>query len=145
MGVTDLGFSDFLDDGDTLDGGTSIILSQQSGNGGGGTIAIATLTSTGGFSSVTNVTNAADTSDALGSGVTPLVDLDNDGVRDILVGNELGDDEDTNSGEATILYLNSDNTVKSTQLISNATEATRTGTIGPVSYTHLTLPTILRV
>lgn len=137
FGTTDLGFSDFLDDGDTLDGGTSIILSQQNGNGGGGTIAIATITSTGAFSSVTNVTNAVDTSDALGSGVTPLVDLDNDGVRDILIGNELGDDEATNAGEATIFYLNSDNTVKDSQVITNATEATRTGTIGPLKMTDL--------
>jgi len=64
--------------------------------------------------------------DWFGHSVTPLGDLDNDGIDDIAVGTRRDDDGGSNIGSVWILLLNSDGTVKSHQKIS-ATEGGFTG------------------
>lgn len=121
---------DFIDDGKTISG-TKIVLGVQNGGDGGGAVFIVNLNSAGAFVSSTEIagsTIAGIASDErFGSGVAPLGDMDGDGINDILVGNEAGDDTNNISGEAHILFLNSDDTLKESQKISNESENTRNG------------------
>ncbi len=122
--------SEYIDDGASISG-TKIVVSNVSDGGGEGSIFIVNLSAAGAFVSATEITGATITgviaSDTFGSGVAPLGDMDNDGVDDIIVGNISGDDTNDNSGEAYILYLNSDDTLKESQKISNESENTRVG------------------
>ncbi len=122
---------DVLNDGSVFGGGTKILLGDQNGGDGGGSIHIVTLTSAGAFSSVTeiegNVIPGIANDERFGSGVAYLGDMDADGIGDILVGNHAGDDTNSLSGEAHILFLNADDTLKESQKISNESENTRNG------------------
>lgn len=127
FGVADLGASDYVDDGDTVDGATKIVVGVQGDGAGEGSIFVIDLTSTGAFSSSTEITGISlgvgiDTTDSFGASVAELGDMDADGINDILVGNELGDDGTANSGEAYILLMNNNSTVKESQKISNFSE-----------------------
>ena len=123
--------SEYIDDGDTVDGGTKIVVSNQSDGDGGGSVFIVNLSAAGAFVSATEIAGSTiggiATDMAFGSGVANLGDMDNDGVNDILVGNIAGDETNALSGEAYILYLNSDDTLKESQEISNTSENTRVG------------------
>lgn len=59
--------------------------------------------------------------DEFGSAIAAMGDLDNDGVTDLVVGAP-GDDDglDSENGALWFLFMNSDNTVKSTSKVSNA-------------------------
>ena len=122
--------SEYIDDGASVSG-TKIVVSNVSDGDNGGSVFIVNLSSTGAFVSATEIAGSTITgviaSDTFGSGVAPLGDMDNDGVNDILVGNISGDDTNDNSGEAYILYLNADDTLKDSQKISNESENTRVG------------------
>ncbi len=122
---------DVLNDGSVFGGGTKILLGDQNGGNGGGSIHIVTLTSGGAFSSVTEIAGyqipGIANDERFGSGVAFLGDMNADGIDDILVGNHAGDDTNSLSGEAHILFLNSDDTLKKSQKISNESEFTRTG------------------
>jgi hypothetical protein len=115
---------DYIDDGDTINGAAKIVVGVQDGGTGGGSIFIVNLNSTGYFSSSTEITGVSigegiDATDRFGSGVAPLQDMNGDGINDLLVGNELGDDGANNAGEAYILLMNSNDSVKNSQKISN--------------------------
>ncbi len=60
-------------------------------------------------------------SDTFGRAVAMIGDLNNDGVRDFLVGTPLSDMGAPNRGAAFIIFMNSDATVKSTVSISSLT------------------------
>jgi len=127
-----IGTTDYIDDGNTIDGGKKIVLGVQNGGDDGGAIHIVNLNSAGGFvsSSVFNefdIEPTIPTDQRFGSGVTALGDMDGDGINDILVGNTLGDDTNFLSGEVYILFLNSTDGIKETQKISNTSEFERTG------------------
>ena len=126
FGIADIGIDsgDYIDDGDKVNNGTKIVVGAASGSTGEGSIFVINLTSAGAFSSSTEITGISlgqgiDSTDSFGSGTAYLGDMDNDGVDDILVGNIVGDDTNGNSGEAYILFMNSDDTVKDSQKISN--------------------------
>lgn len=149
LGITDIEITpdtidrDYISDGDTISGGTKIVIGVENGddtpgNTTGdevGAIHIINLTSDGAFSSSTQILGISlgqgiggdDDGEEFGRGVAGIGDMDGDGVDDIMVGNISGDDTETNSGEVYILYLNSDDTVKESQKISNISEKTRTG------------------
>ncbi len=122
---------DTLSDGSVFGGGNKILLGDQNGGDGGGSIHIVTLTSDGAFSSVTEIEGSSiagiANDERFGSGVAFLGDMDADGIDDILVGNHAGDDTTNLSGEAHILFLNSDDTLKESQKISNESEFARNG------------------
>jgi len=122
---------DVLNDGSVFGGGNKILLGDQNGGDGGGSIHIVTLSSAGAFSSVTEIEGSSiagiDNDERFGSGVAFLGDMDADGIDDILVGNHAGDDTNSLSGEAHILFLNADDSLKESQKISNESEFTRTG------------------
>lgn len=131
-----IGAGDALSDGSVFGGGNKILLGSPNGGDGGGSVFIVTLSSNGTLSSVTEIEGSSITGiandDQFGSGVAFLGDMDGDGVDDILVGNISGDDEGdgfgiNSSGEAYILFLNADDTLKEAQKISNESEYTRTG------------------
>ncbi len=133
LGTTDIGITGglFIDDGNTITGGTKIVVGVKN-EGTTGSIFIVTLTSAGAFSSSAEIAGTSlgqgiAGSDRFGRGVAPIGDMDNDGVDDIIVGNISGDDTATNSGEAYILFMNSDDTVKESQKISNESEDARNG------------------
>jgi len=131
--ATDIGVDtgDVLNDGSVFGGGTKILLGDKNGGNGGGSIHIVTLTSGGAFSSVTEIAGyqipGIANDENFGRGVAFLGDMDADGIDDILVGNYAGDDTNSLSGEAHILFLNSDDTLKESQKISNESENTRNG------------------
>jgi len=64
-------------------------------------------------------TGILDDDDRLGNSIANIGDLDGDGVTDIAVGSYLDDDGGPERGAVTILFLNSDGTVKSSQKISD--------------------------
>lgn len=66
-----------------------------------------------------NFTGSLGENTNFGYTITPLGDLDKDGVPDIALGCNGDDDGNTNAGAVWILFLNSDGTVKSHQKISN--------------------------
>ncbi len=72
-----------------------------------------------------------DNGDGFGNDVASLGDLDGDGVGDLAVGATRDDDGGTDRGAVWILFLNSDQTVKSRQKISD-TEGGFTGTLDDV-------------
>ena len=123
--------SDFpLHDGETFGGENKFIVGATDEED-SGSIFIVTLFSTGAFYSSTEITSASLgldlVNEAFGRGIVSLGDLDGDGINDIVVGNENGDDTNGGSGEVFILYMNSDDTVKESQKISNESEFARTG------------------
>lgn len=69
--------------------------------------------------SFTSFTGTLDNSDLLGAAVGGDVDLNNDGVPDLLIGAPGDDDGGTNQGAAWVLYLNSDGTIKELNKISD--------------------------
>jgi len=73
-----------------------------------------------------NFTGTLDSYDLFGTSITPVGDLDIDGVTDIAVGAYQDDDGGFNRGAVWILFLNTDGTVKSHQKIS-ATQGNFTG------------------
>jgi len=109
--------------------GTKIVVSNENDGDGGGSVFIVNLSAAGAFVSATEIAGSSiagiANDERFGSGVAPLGDMDNDGVNDILVGNEAGDDTNALSGEVHILYLNSDDSLKESQKISNESENTR--------------------
>ena len=127
--------NEFIADGASISG-TKIVVSNENDGDGGGSVFIVNLSAAGAFVSSTEIPGSdiagVANDERFGSGVTPIGDLDNDGVNDILVGNEAGDDTNALSGEVHILYLNSDDTLKESQKISNESENTRTG-VNPFS------------
>ncbi len=120
--------NEFMADGASVSG-TKIVVSNENDGDGGGSVFIVNLSAAGAFVSTTEIAGSSITGIAnderFGSGVAPLGDMDNDGVNDILVSNEAGDDTNDTSGEVHILYLNSDDTLKESQKISNESENTR--------------------
>ena len=127
--------NEFMADGASISG-TKIVVSNENDGDGGGSVFIVNLNSTGHFVSSTEIAGSSipgvANDERFGSGVTPIGDLDNDGINDILVGNEAGDDTNALSGEVHILYLNSNDSLKESQKISNESEFTRTG-VNPFS------------
>ena len=67
------------------------------------------------------LTGPLDNFDFFGSMVSPIGDLDGDGVNDIAVGVFNDDDGGTDRGAVYILFLNADGTVKAEQKISDTT------------------------
>jgi len=130
---------EYIDDGASISG-TKIVVSNQADGDGGGSVFIVNLTAAGAFVSSTEIAGSTiagiANDESFGSGVASLGDMDNDGVNDIIVGNEAGDDTAATSGEAHILYLNADDTLKESQKISNESENTRTA-ISPFAATDL--------
>jgi len=122
--------NEFMADGASISG-TKIVVSNENDGDGGGSVFIVNLNSTGHFVSSTEIAGSTiagvANDERFGSGVTPIGDLDNDGINDILVGNEAGDDTNALSGEVHILFLNADDTLKESQKISNESENTRIG------------------
>ncbi len=131
---------DELSDGSVFGGGNKILLGDQNGGDGEGSIHIVTLTSAGTFSSSSEILGSSipgiSNDERFGSGVAFLGDMDADGISDILVGNHAGDDTNNLSGEVHILFLNADDTLKKSQKISNESENTRT-TVNPFSVSDL--------
>lgn len=123
--------NEFIDDGASISG-TKIVVSNQNDGDGGGSVFIVNLSAAGAFVSATEIAGSTiagiANDERFGSGMAPLGDMDNDGVNDIIVGNEAGDDTNALSGEVHILYLNSDDTLKESQKISNESENTRVAT-----------------
>ena len=122
--------NEFIADGASISG-TKIVVSNENDGDGGGSVFIVNLSAAGAFVSVTEIAGSTiagiANDERFGSSVAPLGDMDNDGVDDIIVGNEAGDDTNSLSGEVHIIYLNSDDTLKESQKISNESENTRTG------------------
>jgi len=122
------GGSEYMDDGASISG-TKIVVSNIADGDGGGSVFIVNLSAAGAFVSATEIAGTSIGGIAndmtFGSGVTGLGDMDNDGINDILVGNGAGDESGALSGEAYILYLNADDTVKESQEISNTSENAR--------------------
>jgi len=120
--------NEFMDDGASISG-TKIMVSNNADGDGGGSIFIVNLSAAGAFVSTTEIAGTTiggiDNDMEFGAGLAPLGDMDNDGVNDILVGNPAGDETNALSGEAYILYLNADDSVKETQEISNISENAR--------------------
>jgi hypothetical protein len=71
--------------------------------------------------------------DYLGWSVASIGDLDGDGVTDIAVGARLDDDGGTDRGAVYVMFLQTDGTVLSAQLISS-TEGSFTGTLDNSDY-----------
>lgn len=134
LGVTDIEIApdtvdrDYISDVDTIDGGTKIVIGVDDGdpNISGdevGAIHIINLTPAGAFSSSTQILGTSlgqgisGDSEEFGRGVAGIGDMDNDGVDYIIVGNRAGDDTNANSGEAYILFMNNNGTVKESQKI----------------------------
>jgi len=123
--------NEFIADGASISG-TKIVVSNENDGDGGGSVFIVNLSSAGAFVSSTEIEGSTipgvANDERFGSGVAPLGDMDGDGIKDILVGNEAGDDNPVSlSGEAHILFLNADDTLKESQKISNESEFTRDG------------------
>jgi len=132
FGNGDIGIdsSEYLSDGKSISG-TKIVVSNENDGDGGGSVFIVNLSSAGAFVSSTEIAGSGlgiPNDQRFGSGVAPLGDMNSDGVIDILVGNEAGDDTNSLSGEVYILLLNSDDTLKESQKISNESEDLRNGT-----------------
>jgi len=75
-----------------------------------------------------NFTGILDNNDLFGRAVTPLGDMDADGITDIAIGAEYDDDGGFNRGAIWIMFMNSDGTVKAHQKISD-TQGNFTGTL----------------
>lgn len=127
----------FIDDGASISG-TKIVVSNAADGDGGGSVFIVNLSAAGAFVSSTEITGIAGIANdmSFGTGVTGLGDMDNDGVNDILVGNNAGDEGVALSGEAYIIFLNTDDTLKESQEISNTSENARTA-ISPFATSDL--------
>ncbi len=122
--------NEFISDGASISG-TKIVVSNENDGDGGGSVFIVNLSSAGAFVSSTEIAGSGfgiPNDQRFGSGVAPLGDMNSDGVNDILVGNEAGDNTNSLSGEVYILLLNSDDTLKESQKISNESEDLRNGT-----------------
>lgn len=123
--------SEYIDDGASINGGTKIVVSNTGDGDGGGSVFIVNLSATGAFVSATEIAGSTiagiANDESFGSGVAGLGDMDNDGINDIIVGNIAGDDTNALSGEAHIIYLNADDSLKESQKISNESENTRVG------------------
>jgi len=120
----------YIDDGKSVNGGQKIVLGVTEAGDDGGGVFIVNLNSAGGFVSSSEIEEfmlGIPNDQKFGSGVAPLGDMDGDGVNDILVGNEAGDDTNSLSGEAYIVFLNSDDSLKEFQKISNESENIRNG------------------
>lgn len=76
--------------------------------------------------------NNLDNNDRFGTALSPIGDLDNNGVSDLVVGVVNDDDGGPDRGAIYILYLNTDNTVKSYKKISSIA-GNFTGPIGNYS------------
>ena len=138
VNATAFGVNTWLDSGSTIDGGKKIVIGSQGVNT-SGAVFIINFNSDGTLNHTPTQINGSSlgqgisgNQDDFGSGATVIGDLDGDGILDIMVGNEAGDDDDSghgtaNSGEAYILFMNSNDTVKGSQKISNESEFTRTG------------------
>jgi len=132
FGNADIGIDtgEYLDSGASISG-TKIVVGNTADGDGGGSVFIVNLTAAGAFSSVTEIAGSTipgiANDESFGSGVAGLGDMDDDGINDIIVGNIAGDDTSALSGEAHILYLNSDDTLKESQKLSNESENTRVG------------------
>jgi len=138
---------DYITSGDIVDGGGKIVIGVEDGDNLVGNVAddefgsihIININSDGTYLSSTEIvgdtlgigigqgTGGWGGADDFGSEVAGIGDLNGDGVNDIMVGNIAGDDSGDESGEAYILFMNSDDTVKESQKISNESENTRTG------------------
>lgn len=122
----------FVDSGSAIDEDKKIIIGISEVNESGG-VFIINFNSDGTLNGIPTQINGTEVNPLIpsdqrfGSGVTVVGDLDGDGILDIMVGNEAGDNTNNHSGEAYILFMNSDDTVKESQKISNESEFTRTG------------------
>ena len=112
-GVTDLAVGATADDdGGTSAGAVYVLFLNENG----------TVKSHQKISSTTgNLTASLDTFDNFGSSLTNLGDLDGDGVTDIAVGVPLDDAGASYRGSVYVLFLNTDGTVKSHQVINDVT------------------------
>lgn len=124
---------DYIDDAIVIND-RKFVVSAKKGGTGEGSIFIITLEGSSGVtvSSSTEITGLSlnqgiNSDDNFGRGLAALGDMDADGIEDILVGNISGDDGGTNSGEVYILFLNSDDSLKGSQKISN--ESTINGSV----------------
>jgi len=129
FGRSDLGLvnNDYLRDGDSINGTNKIVVgsyNQNSNAEDGGSIFIVDISATGEFEASqellgTSLGLGIDSTDRFGNGLTSLGDLNGDGVVDLSVGNNFGDDINVDSGESFILLMNSDNTISDSTKISN--------------------------
>ncbi len=132
VNATAFGVDTWLDSGSTINGGKKIVMGSQGVNSSGAVFIInfnsdGTLNGTPTQINGTTVNASIPSDQRFGSGAASVGDLNGDGILDIMVGNEAGDNTNSLSGEAYILFMNLDDTVKESQKISNETESTRTG------------------
>jgi hypothetical protein len=76
------------------------------------------------------MTSALDDSDAFGSGVSEVGDIDGDGIPDVVAGAHADDDGASGAGAVYVFLLNADATVKAEQKISNTVGGLGVGTNG---------------
>lgn len=111
----------------SVDGKRKLVVGDQDSDKSGGSVGsfhIVNLDANGAFESTTRFdgSSLAPNGSSFGSGVESLGDMDWDGVEDLLVSSEV-----TSNGQAYIVFLNSDDSVKKTQKISAVTESIREG------------------
>jgi len=140
VNATEVGIVDaykLIQSGSTIDGGKKIVIGSYGKNSldvsSPGAVFIINFNSDGTLNGIPTQINATTINPAIpndqrfGSGVAVVGDLNDDGILDIMVGNEAGDDTHSLSGEVYILFMNSDDTVKGSKKISNESESARTG------------------
>jgi len=126
--IDDLGVTAFIDAAVSIDGAKKIAI------GVSNKVHIVNLNADGSYSSSTSFTAASidaaiEGNASFGKGLTNLDDINGDGINDILVGAIFAHDNDNtaDTGAGYVIYLNSDDSVKDSQEITNDSEFTRTG------------------